>query len=287
MTSSSLSRTNNHAGKTIPFSGTGKNSMTALTLPESQIHTGSLILVNHRYGYREASHRVLAPVCEGVPEILLERQAVALLGSLMEHIHGWRSIVPVSGWRSLAEQQQIWDDSMAENGKDFTETYVALPGHSEHQTGLAMDLGLKQEHIDFIRPEFPYSGICQTFRQKAPDFGFVERYPKGKEAVTGIGHEPWHFRYVGVPHAAIMTELNLTLEEYTDFLRQFPRGERPYLYCKDSLTVTVSYVAADGAVTGVELEAACPYSVSGNNVDGFIITEWRNIYAWENSLRRA
>lgn len=287
MTSSSLSHPNNHAGGAIPFSGTDKSSMIALTLPESQIHTGSLILVNHRYGYREASHRALTPVCEGVPEILLERQAVALLGNLMDQIQGWRSIVPVSGWRSLAAQQQIWDDSMGENGKDFTETYVALPGHSEHQTGLAIDLGLKQEYMDFIRPDFPYSGICQTFRQRAAGFGFVERYPKGKEGVTGIGHEPWHFRYVGVPHAAIMTNLGITLEEYTDFLRQFPYGERPYRYCKDNLAVTVSYAAAVGDTTRLELDGASPYSVSGNNVDGFIITEWRNIYAWENSLRRA
>lgn len=287
MTGSSLFHANNHAGTAIPFSGTDKRSMIALTLPKSKIHTGSLILVNHRYEYREPSDRVLAPVCEGVPEILLERQAVALLGNLMEHIHGWRSIVPVSGWRSLVEQQQIWDDSMEENGKDFTETYVALPGHSEHQTGLAIDLGLKQASIDFIRPEFPYSGICGTFRQKAADFGFVERYPRGKEDVTGIGHEPWHFRYVGVPHASIMTNLGLTLEEYTDFLRQFPYGERPYRYCKNNLTVTVSYAAADGDTTRLELDGASPYSISGNNVDGFIITEWRDIYGRESSLRRA
>ncbi|MFQ9411875.1 MAG: D-alanyl-D-alanine carboxypeptidase family protein [Evtepia gabavorous] len=59
----------------------------------------------------------------------------------MAAIGGWKEIVPVSGWRALEEQQAIWEDSLAENGLPFTQTYVAYPGHSEHQTGLAIDLG--------------------------------------------------------------------------------------------------------------------------------------------------
>ncbi len=289
----------------------GGTSMTALSLSREQIHTGSLILVNSRYPCRQQPGMVLVPACENAAAasrntayenapaasgntacenaaaILLERRAAVLLNSLMESIHGWRQIVPVSGWRSQGEQQKIWDDSLQENGRIFTETYVALPGHSEHQTGLAIDLGLQQEHIDFIRPEFPYTGICQTFRRRASGFGFVERYPKDKEHVTGIGHEPWHFRYVGVPHAAVMEQLRLTLEEYTDFLRQFPYGERPYQYRQGGLAVNISYLKSTGDVTFAQLDGGHPYSVSGNNVDGFIITEWRGAYARENCLRRA
>lgn len=286
-------------------------ALTTLSLSKERIHAGSLILVNSRYPYHQQPDTVLVPVCEsahGTPltpadenisnkglapagentsAILLERRAAALLNSLMESMRGWRSIVPVSGWRSRQEQQEIWDDSLRENGRTFTETYVALPGHSEHQTGLAIDLGLKQENIDFIRPDFPYTGICRIFRQKAAGFGFVERYPKDRENVTGIGHEPWHFRYVGVPHAAIMETLGMTLEEYTDFLRQFPYGEHPYQYLQGRLAVNVSYLKAGGDVTFARLGGTHPYSVSGNNVDGFIITEWRGAYGQENSLRRA
>lgn len=72
-------------------------------------------------------------------------------------------------------------------------------GCSEHETGLAIDLALAGEEPDFIRPPFPDRGICRRFRQRCADFGFVLRYPAGKETVTGIAHEPWHFRYVGVP----------------------------------------------------------------------------------------
>ena len=108
----------------------------------------------------------------------------------------------------------IYTDSLRENGPEFTAKFVAMPGHSEHLTGLAIDLGLRQPKIDFIRPAFPYEGICQKFRELAPAYGFIERYPKGKEHITGIAHEPWHFRYVGTPYSETMAFKGMTLEEY-------------------------------------------------------------------------
>ena len=241
-------------------------------LSKEDIYHGSLILVNAAHAYLENTgnkqylDEILQPVLKqrekdistkdttrietALPEIAerseqnseefnmdiydmkLQRRAVILLNELMEKMHGWEHIVPVSAWRPHKEQQSIWDTSMRESGREFTETYVAVPGHSEHETGLAIDLGLKQDVIDFIRPEFPYEGICQRFRQLAPKYGFIERYPKGKEEVTGIGQEPWHFRYVGVPHAEIMTEKGMVLEEYMEFLRGYEYGKNPYRYCQ-------------------------------------------------------
>ena len=152
-----------------------------LTLNEQSVHTGNLILVNASHGIQGTPKDVLVPACCRFPEILLQRCAATLLNELMKEINGWEYIVPVSGYRSQEEQQRIWDDSLRENGVEFTKKYVAVPGHSEHQTGLAIDLGLKAEHIDFIRPDFPYSGICQIFREKAAKYGFILRYPEGKE----------------------------------------------------------------------------------------------------------
>lgn len=74
--------------------------------------------------------------------VLMERRAAALLNKLMENINGWSCIAPVSGWRSEQEQRDIWNNSMRESGGVFTRQYVAVPGCSEHQTGLAIDLGL-------------------------------------------------------------------------------------------------------------------------------------------------
>ncbi len=174
----------------------------------------TLILVNRHHAYPANAPQDLVPVHPDSPDILMEREAAQALARLMEQIDDWRHIVPVSGWRSFEEQQMIYLDSLRDNGREFTQQYVALPGHSEHQTGLAIDLGLRQPDIDFIRPNFPYEGICQEFRKLAPAYGFIQRYPAGKETVTGIAHEPWHFRYVGRPHGERITERGLTLEEY-------------------------------------------------------------------------
>lgn len=173
-----------------------------------------LVLVNRQHPCPAGLSLELVPVHPDCPHILLEREAADMLALLMAELDGWRSITPVSGWRSPEEQAELYRRSLVERGLAFTRQYVALPGHSEHQTGLAVDLGLFQPEIDLIRPAFPCEGICQAFRDLAPSFGFVERYPAGKEAITGIAHEPWHFRYVGRPHAQRMARLGLTLEEY-------------------------------------------------------------------------
>lgn len=242
------------------------------TLPDKNIHTGSLILINPEYSFREKTNTQLIPVCDMAPDILLQRDAATLLNRLMEDIGGWRCIAPVSGWRSYEEQHKIWEESLQENGEAFTRKYVAYPGHSEHETGLAIDLGLKQNHIDFIRPDFPNTGICRTFRRLAATYGFILRYPAGKESVTGIGYEPWHFRYVGVPHAEIMVQHALTLEEYIDFIRQYPFGEKPYRLQKNTQELLIGFISESGTA---QLPGNRPYTISGNNVDGFILTEWR------------
>lgn len=238
------------------------------------IYSGDLILVNAAQGICPGTTPPLVPAHPSAPSILMCSHAAAALSRLMEEIDGWKSIVPVSGWRSREEQQRIWDGSLEENGILFTKKYVAVPGHSEHQTGLAIDLGLRQEPLDFICPAFPDSGICRTFREKAAGHGFILRYPAGKEGITGIAHEPWHFRYVGAPHAEIMAREGMCLEEYVLFLKQFPYGDRPFQVQCGQHSVSVSYLEAAGGGTDIFPQGCC--SVSGNNVDGYILTEWRD-----------
>lgn len=172
---------------------------------------GRLILVNSENPYHEEYAGELVPLNGN---IFLQREAAVNLHRLLESINGYGEIVPVSGWRSVWEQQEIWDNSVKENGIIFTRRFVAAPLHSEHHTGLAVDLASKTENIDFICPEFPYSGICQAFREAAPKFGFIERYPKDKEYITKISHEPWHFRYVGREAAMEIVRRGVCLEEF-------------------------------------------------------------------------
>ena len=184
---------------------------------------GTLYLVNRAHPLAEEPEaEALVPVDGGHPRIMLHARAKVMLDQLLTAVGGRGAIVPVSGYRPRSEQQAIWDGSLAEHGQKFTETYVARPGCSEHQTGLAIDLGENRPEVDFLCPAFPDSGPCGALRRRAAEFGFVLRYPAGKEAVTGIGHEPWHFRYVGQPHARLMEGRGLVLEEYLDWLRHFP-----------------------------------------------------------------
>lgn len=241
------------------------------------VYTGSLILVNGNHPIRETSGKPdLAPLDGGSEDALMERRAAVLLDRLMEGIGGWSEIAAVSGWRSRREQQELWDRSIKENGPEFTSKFVAPPGRSEHQTGLAVDLGLKAGGLDLIRPDFPDTGICRAFRRAAPDFGFVERYPREKESLTGISHEPWYFRYVGTPHAEIMTGLGLTLEEYHDFLRRFHTEAEPFIFRMGGLSTEISYQPADGDGELRLKEDGCPRTISGNNMDGYIVTVWKD-----------
>ena len=143
------------------------------------------------------------------------------------------------------------------HGSDYRR-YVRLA------SGLALDVGIYSDHIDFIRPDFPYTGISQIFRETAPFFGLIERYGAAKESITGISHEPWHFRYVGYPHAVFMNEKQLCLEEYTDLLHTFTI-DHP-LYVENH---TIFFHPYDQQLN---LPERIGYEVSGNNVDGLIIT---------------
>lgn len=234
------------------------------------IHSGLLILVNAEHPIQHMERPVLAPAVPG-SDILLDTRAAAMLSGLISRLGAAGEIVPVSGWRSAEEQQEIWDGSMRENGAEFTRKYVALPGCSEHQTGLAIDLALRADSIDFIRPEFPYDGICGRFRALAADYGFVERYKSGKDDITGIAAEPWHFRYVGRPHARIMCDMGLCLEEYVEYLRSYPYPERLLEVRGEIYEAEVGFAGARDALGLPD----APYQVSGNNVDGYIYTLWR------------
>ena len=245
-----------------------------MKLKKEDIYKGSLILVNASYPVRPDYCPKLVQVESNYAQIQLEQKTAAVLNGVLKAICANGRILPVSGYRTMEEQKEIYADSLQENGTEFTEKYVALSGHSEHQTGLAIDLGLKKEVIDFIRPDFPYEGICESFRRRAVKYGFVERYEKGKEAVTGIAHEPWHFRYVGYPHSEIMKEQNLALEEYIGYMKQFPYEGSHLRHRKDNKEMELFYISVEEEVL-VRLPKQAVYQVSGNNVDGCIIVIWK------------
>lgn len=138
----------------------------------------------------------------------------------------------VSGYRSIEQQQANYDVNYQnflasglseEEARTKTEEYIALPHASEHTTGLAVDITstalANQEGNSGLLPDLENYPEGLWLKENAPKFGFILRYPKEKEAITGINFEPWHFRYVGIENAMYMTENNLTLEEYIAILK--------------------------------------------------------------------
>ena len=246
--------------------------MRTLKLRREHTAMGPLILVNPTHPLRPQPGPELVPADPHRPGVLLERRCARLLRACVQAVGGGGGIVPVSGWRSQAEQQAIWDDTMEREGEDFTRKYVALPGCSEHQTGLAIDLGEAAGEIDFIRPRFPEDGVCGAFRRAAAGYGFIQRYRREKEAVTTIAEEPWHFRYVGAPHAALMEENGLCLEEYRDFVAEKPRR----CALAGGRAATVSWLPCPAE--GLELpEPEGCWQISGDNAGGFFLTVWEQL----------
>ena len=112
-----------------------------------------------------------------------------------------------SGFRSYGYQNTLYSNYVARDGQAAADTYSARPGHSEHQTGLALD-------INSTDGSMATSAEGLWLAEHCAEYGFVIRYPKGKEDITGYMYEPWHIRYLGKDLAVTLTDAQLTLEEY-------------------------------------------------------------------------
>ncbi len=160
-------------------------------------------------------------------EISMESTAAAAAVDLLRDLHakGYTDIVITSGYRTYEYQQSLFNtyirDEQAKH-PNWTAaeceaevlTYSARPGTSEHQTGLCMDL-ISTTYVA-LDERFAENPVYDYLQENAHRFGFILRYPKGKESVTGYTYEPWHYRYVGVDAATEIHQADgqMTLEEY-------------------------------------------------------------------------
>jgi LAS superfamily LD-carboxypeptidase LdcB len=113
----------------------------------------------------------------------------------------------VSGFRSYSHQATLYKNYVARSGQAEADRFSARPGHSEHQTGLALDLNSASS-------SFAGTKEAIWLANNSYRFGFIVRYPEGKEAITGYMYEPWHMRYLGIQNAAKVFNSGLCLEEY-------------------------------------------------------------------------
>lgn len=128
-----------------------------------------------------------------------------------------------SAYRSVETQERVLENAIKNRMRDYHMTReeaeehalrtIQRPRHSEHHTGMAVD-------FNDIARDFHDTAAYAWLQEHAAEYGFVERYPEDKEDITGIGYEPWHYRYVGVEHATAMKELGMCLEEYCAYLQE-------------------------------------------------------------------
>ena len=131
-----------------------------------------------------------------------------------------------SAYRSVAAQQELWDTWSADpnKGPEYVQKYVAVPGYSEHHTGLAIDIVLDFGEVEGIVSDndamIQNTEAFAKIHAKLAKYGFILRYLEGKDEITGYSYEPWHLRYINDPEIAeeIMSK-GLTLEEYLESVK--------------------------------------------------------------------
>ena len=120
-----------------------------------------------------------------------------------------------SSYRTYEYQEKVFNDVALKKGLNHAKKFVACPGGSEHQTGLAFDVIFRRNGVMIEEQKEDDAEIKWLFLH-AHQYGFILRFPKGKENVTGFNFEPWHFRYVGKELAKELFSAKMTLEEYYD-----------------------------------------------------------------------
>ena len=140
------------------------------------------------------------------PKRLLRAQAAIAGEELFQKAYQQGlSLWGVSGFRSFTRQKEIYQNSRS--------SYVAPPGCSEHQTGLALDVSCPAAEFD-LTEDFAKTREYEFLENYGPIYGFILRYPRGKENITGYAWEPWHIRFVTKTPALYLSFSNITLEEY-------------------------------------------------------------------------
>lgn len=195
--------------------------MTPAQALASTVYESDMILVNKEYGLpKDYVPSDLTPVnvifAQGVAESKKQMRADAaraLEEMFSAALEDGIELLGISGYRSYYIQRNIYERRLQEAGEKHVSRYNAKPGHSEHQTGLAMDVGCPG-YVD-LTERFARTPAYRWLQKHAHEYGFIIRYTEYGEEETGYAFEPWHVRYVGEEATAIW-ESGLTLEKYVE-----------------------------------------------------------------------
>ncbi|PPA71132.1 D-alanyl-D-alanine carboxypeptidase [Jeotgalibacillus proteolyticus] len=123
-------------------------------------------------------------------------------------------LIAFSTFRSFEYQEELYQRYVNDHGQEEADRFSAPPGYSEHQTGLGFDIGEVGKEVNWADDSFSETEAAKWLEENAHQYGFILRYPPGKEEITGYQYEAWHFRYLGKELAQKVHDSGLTLEEY-------------------------------------------------------------------------
>lgn len=259
-------------------------------ISQTDIFFGSLILVNSKsaysfellpekidkeelisvYDYKTSSYKIKDR------EVLLNLSVMENLNDMMDEFHkvsGNNSVMVVSGYRSKEDQERVRKDKIKEYGEEQGSLIAGIEGHSEHHTGYALDFTIYTDAGKSL--SYDGTGEYEWIENNCHKYGFILRYPEGKTEITGVQYEPWHFRYVGLPHANYIAEKGLTLEEYILILEKHI-GPENSLNVTDALgqAYEIYYLPIydENSKLIVPAELDKEYTLSGDNRSGIIVT---------------
>ena len=255
----------------------------------SDIHRGDLILINRDYEYSDGSNPNIVNIYENKSDsykvdgsyMQLDKTMIDAINSMLDDFSAKTGITNVlcnSGYRTYDEQKQMYDEDLENTGL-LESALVAPPGHSEHHSGLAMDFAIDDGYeYPALKNEGEYSWIYAN----AANYGLILRYTEQNKHITKYQAESWHFRYVGPVHASMIYRMGVALEQYEGFIKDF-QYDNPLEYkYSDTEFYRIYYVPMDmtSEKTSLPIPYEClsnngeewPYTVSGNNSDGFIVT---------------
>ncbi|MEH6936320.1 VanY-A/VanY-F/VanY-M family D-Ala-D-Ala carboxypeptidase [Bacillus sp. JJ664] len=234
---------------------------------QDQIYQGNLLLVNSKYPVHPES------IKSDVINVSTQNELARDFGVIDNDIYlseeiarkflemitaaekeGIRNFSVTSGYRDFEKQNKLY--------QEMGSAYALPAGYSEHNLGLSLDVGSTQEKM-------AVAAEGKWIEKNAWKYGFILRYPKDKTDVTGIQFEPWHIRYVGFLHSAIMKEKNFALEEYLDYLK-----EEKHISVKiNGKSYKITYYPVSQSRV-INVNDQMHYEISGNNMDGIIVTEY-------------
>jgi D-alanyl-D-alanine carboxypeptidase len=227
----------------------------------ANISNGHLLLVNNSHAVPSDISDNMVRVSEYVGVLVtantMNENALVMLRAMLDSAAdaGFNNFIVTHGYRTHEQQQNLFDTAS-------DTSFVSLPGHSEHQTGLAADISYSGVNISNSRQG-------TWLRDNSFRYGFILRYPQHKTDITGFPFEPWHFRYVGQPHAYFMQINDFVLEEYISHLRE----QREITVTFNDVVFKIYYLS--NVNDSIEIPQGYSFSTSLDNTGGIIVTTWR------------